>query len=237
MILLSPHPDDLALSIGGILSLGLLNGYSAVTVFTESRYSPAAMIPPSEVSAARRAEDLRYFSSLGASVTHLGFPDTSMRGYISLKGDGRYIDPILHKVTSTLRELLKGQDLVVAPLGLGGHVDHETVRRGAELSGEPLILYEDLPYASDFDDNEIRLAASGYKPLLFDVTRVFGRKLDGLSAYRTQITRRDLNSVVRYARRLLPGGYGERLWVNYRSWEEISRRAWASALATFSQEE
>jgi hypothetical protein len=34
------------------------------------------------------------------------------------------------------------------PLGIGGHIDHQLMRRAAERLGRPLRYYADLPYAA-----------------------------------------------------------------------------------------
>ena len=39
-----------------------------------------------------------------------------------------------------------GPNIVLAPLGVGGHVDHLLVRNAAECSGSPVVYYADVPY-------------------------------------------------------------------------------------------
>jgi LmbE family N-acetylglucosaminyl deacetylase len=41
---------------------------------------------------------------------------------------------------------LAGRGLVLAPLGVGGHVDHVLVRTAAAYSGAPVVYYSDFPY-------------------------------------------------------------------------------------------
>jgi len=44
------------------------------------------------------------------------------------------------------RLALAGPNLVLVPLGVGGHVDHALVRTAAERSGANIIYYSDFPY-------------------------------------------------------------------------------------------
>jgi hypothetical protein len=41
---------------------------------------------------------------------------------------------------------LAGRGMVLAPLGVGGHVDHVLVRTAAAYSGAPVVYYSDFPY-------------------------------------------------------------------------------------------
>jgi hypothetical protein len=53
----------------------------------------------------------------------------------------------LHRILDAIYHLsLKSSTLFLAPLAVGGHVDHKLVRTAAELSRKPVAYYSDFPY-------------------------------------------------------------------------------------------
>ena len=132
--------------------------------------------------AARRAEDRSVVSSVGARAEHLDLVDAPYRQRRSgaARAAGRLL-PELSAVYPTYRfdaargrrsradrpleahlrrNLLSrltsptsGVDLLLAPLGVGSHVDHVIVRRAAlevaATTGIPVVLYADYPYVLD----------------------------------------------------------------------------------------
>ncbi|NLB65362.1 MAG: PIG-L family deacetylase [Lentisphaerae bacterium] len=167
---LSPHLDDVVLSCGGQIAAATRRG-ERVLVATlmagdcEGELTPLAR----EMHAAwklgnscepRREEDRRACARLGADFLHGKKPDAMYRW----RTDGTPLYPRLQDVlgpphpeeagTTVWEQVLR--DLppagrVVAPLGVGGHVDHWLVRRAAEkVFGPDLLYYEDFPYATRF---------------------------------------------------------------------------------------
>jgi len=233
-VLLSPHPDDLALSIGGSMALGLFNNSKALVAFNVSRYSPRQLLPPSEVTAVRRAEDMRYLSRLVRNVIHLNLPDTTCRWSPNLKG-GKGSDPVLERGKKEVQDFASKFQLIVAPLALGGHSDHLAVRRAVQSIHSYVVFYEDLPYATSYTYDQIRELAKPAMPFVVDVTKVFEEKIRWLELYSTQFTLQFKRAVMQHAKTVLPGRYGERLWVPPESWDHMSRIARSSASATLSQ--
>jgi LmbE family N-acetylglucosaminyl deacetylase len=121
----------------------------------------------------RRAEDRAALEPMGISCVHAGFTDALFRLRPHSAGRSRWarvlpelahIYPIyrlniisgriadtdavtLHRVRDVIQPLLEGREpkLLLAPLGVGGHVDHVLVRTAAELSGAR-VYYSDFPY-------------------------------------------------------------------------------------------
>lgn len=144
---LSPHPDDVALSCGGSLLLDVAAG-EAVTL--------VAVFDPAEDAARRAQEDRAACARLGCARAALELPEAPARP--ELRGRLDLFQPlsvphlgILNEVTSRLMRLIPPGSTVVAPLGVGGHVDHRLVQAAAQALGEdrPLQLwfYEDQPYS------------------------------------------------------------------------------------------
>jgi hypothetical protein len=69
-------------------------------------------------------------------------------------------DGLTRDLTGKLKRSLLPSDLVLAPLGVGGHVDHITVRRAAEALDQPLVLYySEIPYTALYPDQAIAAQA------------------------------------------------------------------------------
>ena len=125
-------------------------------------------------------------------------------------------------------------DLVIAPLALGNHVDHISVHRAAVncLSPQTLAFYEDLPYvtwtpAADLQarvEYIARTTGTQLKPFILQVQDAVERKRRIASFYQSQITAEEADNIARYAETY---GSGERLWIPAYSedWKTIRRLA------------
>lgn len=168
-----------------------------------------------DLMAERRLEDERYAAFAEASVVFLDLPDAVFRGYEGdeqLLGDPRADDPAPAAILRTEIARLEPQK-VYLPLGVGGHVDHQLMRRvGMALLAERsdwvmpgprwtgcVTFYEDFPYAywrefARLEDlpagalgsipSDVALAPE-YAP----VTDVVERKIRGIALYESQIDR------------------------------------------------
>ena len=167
-LFLSPHPDDAALSCGGLIALLSARGVpvTIVSVFNAPGSSvwltpyqllalgfgedgapePIEEPTPMGVMAVRRAEDEAYARFIGASIEFLDQPDAVFRGY---EGDAQLMSPPRRDdpaPTEDLRRIFARLQptAIYAPLSIGGHVDHRQVRRAAmALLAEPGSPYLD----------------------------------------------------------------------------------------------
>lgn len=239
-IYLSPHLDDAALSCGGqifqrtqagetILILTIMAGDPPNSTFSEfaqelhERWELA-----SDMVAVRRAEDIRACHVLGADYVHWDIPDCIYRAD-AVTGEPFY--PVWEKVISSIhpqeeklvRQLalqfasLPPGGQILAPLGVGSHVDHQIVRAAAEWCwGSNLFYYEDYPYVqtegtleemlgsdADWQATQIPLADTALKA-----------KAEAVLAFASQVStffngRNDLaQQLSHYAHRV----GGERIW-------------------------
>lgn len=169
---LSPHLDDAVLSCGGTLHRMARAGHrvEVVTVFAGDPPGPP---PPfaqalyavwgygDAAMAGRRAEDRAALALLGAIPVHLDFPDViyrrDARGQPLCAGrEGLFRPPHPEEFVwiSRLVEVLEALpwaagDLLLAPLAIGGHVDHRLVREAVAAWRPPGVVvrfYEDFPY-------------------------------------------------------------------------------------------
>ena len=171
LLYLSPHLDDAVLSGGGHIAQSVRKGLRVrvVTVFagdpSPGTDSPAARELrvrfglEAEPGVSRRAEDAESCKKLGAACEHWEFLDAMYRtgfqgeplyptlaSLYSAPADDAVLSAVVQRLTAA-----EGADLVVAPLAVGGHVDHRMVRMAAErVFGPALACYEDFPYAQRF---------------------------------------------------------------------------------------
>ncbi len=143
LLVLSPHLDDAALSVGA--ALAAREGVVVATVF-------------SRVDDPRRAaEDRAALDILGARPVHLGLDDAPLRGIAKTWAAlcGTALPPELVRGLAARLDALVDElrpEAVWAPLACGGHVDHRATADAAlawraRRAGPPLSLYEDRPYA------------------------------------------------------------------------------------------
>ena len=114
----------------------------------------------------RRGEDQRAMESIGCSFIHLGFADAVYRRSPAT-GDLIYLKPRekwqgvryedaghVEELSLILRRLCLdlGRVLLLAPMGVGFHVDHAIAARVALRLARgrvKLLFYEDFPYVAD----------------------------------------------------------------------------------------
>jgi LmbE family N-acetylglucosaminyl deacetylase len=174
-LFISPHPDDVVLSCGGLIRQ--LSGESNVLVFTLMAGDAPDPLPESPLithiherwglgdnpMSARRQEDRAALATLGASVVFGGFLDAIYR--TDANGSALYTsdDELFGEVNSSDPAAASPFDLsfqrpfdvIYIPLGAGNHVDHMLTRRLIlnELKTLPkplaVFFYEEYPYNSE----------------------------------------------------------------------------------------
>lgn len=169
---LSPHLDDAAFSCGGMLATLANAGWRVVmsTVFTGSVPDPTGfalacqtdkgLAPEVDYMALRRAEDVAAARALGISLPrHMSLHEAPHRGYgsvpelfASLREDDGIADDIAAAISGLIEELQP--DLILAPQGVGGHVDHLQVICALRSLGlaTPALWWRDFPYTVRTDD-------------------------------------------------------------------------------------
>ena len=182
IVFLSPHLDDAVLACGGLISaLGRTTAVEVWTLFCSAPrfgpWSPVANwlhaasggIPGSRLAKRRRQEDASACASLGAGFRHFRWKEAAYRRDSSGFLYSRSRQEVLHKadralskaITHKLRASLKRNDLLVAPLGVGKHVDHVVARNSVDGTGHPAICYyADFPYRAIFPGEVGELSAS-----------------------------------------------------------------------------
>ncbi len=206
-VLVSPHSDDIAYSIGG----ALLQNYFykpvlMVTIFTRSNFTRSNFslcfkLDNSEmISRMRHLEDVQFTTKNDVRFLSFPFPEASMRGMSRQEIFSNIIPDsytIFSDVYHSLSELIKSYscDLIVSPMGLGNHIDHVMVsnicNKIAQENNKKIVFYEDLPYATFLTSKKIKMRASAIspdlKPFKVNISKVYKNKLTNLDLYKTQI--------------------------------------------------
>jgi LmbE family N-acetylglucosaminyl deacetylase len=209
-LFLSPHFDDVALSCGGTVVQAAASGRATVATifggqpagglnaFAEFQHDRWGAL--GNAVDLRREEDLAALRALGASPSWLDFPDAIYRDDLYLSDDELF-GPVKSGDVETSKSVCQaiahlidtsGSEVVYAPLGVGGHVDHLLTRDAAvnaRHAGVELLLYEDLPYAAAegaVGRWRARLPLR-LSPLLVDVTAEIDARIRAIAAYRSQL--------------------------------------------------
>lgn len=193
-VAVSPHLDDAVFSAGASLAALAAQGWDVrvVTAFTASVPAPTGfalacqtdkgLAADVDYMGLRRAEDAEALRRLGLPApVHLAFAEAPHRGYASaaeLFAGARADDDIAPALAEVLAPELEGVELVLAPLGLGNHVDHLQVL--AALGTRPVVRWHDAPYA-------LRIPVPDGAVTWPPAAAVHARKLEACAAYTTQL--------------------------------------------------
>jgi LmbE family N-acetylglucosaminyl deacetylase len=198
MLALSPHLDDAVFSCGATLAWLADHDIhvALVTAFTRSVSNAGAFAvacqtdkglhPDDDYMALRRAEDHAAADVLGITeVIHLDLPEAPHRGYNSATELFRtpHEDDTIDRTLRTRLNELGQPELVLAPRGLGGHVDHrQLVKAIPGRWTRATMLYRDTPYA-------LRIAPTAHDAVdrPAPIAAQLQRKLDACAAYATQL--------------------------------------------------
>lgn len=239
VVYLSPHLDDAVLSCGGRIGRESREGLRVVvwTLFTADEPDPPPSpfaatlrrwwdLPAGEVMARRRDEDLAACARLGARAVHAGGTEAPYRRdaagrvlYASLAALFGPLDEAEADLERALAERLTRLSgiRVCAPLGVGGHVDHQLVRRAVERAGLDAAYYEEFPYV-EWKWGALRRALGRRRDWEAETTRLTARevqeRIEAIACYRSQVPAmfRTEARLGKQVRRAVRHAGGERLW-------------------------
>ncbi len=172
VLILSPHLDDAAFSLGPLLAQYSKSCHFIVaTAFSKSVNSPSSFALACQLDkgltvnddymAIRKKEDAGWAKVIGVEVTYGELPEAPHRGYNSateLFGTLLSEIDVRKQLFSWITYLLRLHKplALLSPLGIGNHVDHILIRETAERFNNaevPVYFYKDMPYAGDSENN------------------------------------------------------------------------------------
>lgn len=222
------HPDDIAFSLGGLLQEEYLNDVTILNVFSRSSFcydKQLAKDAEQDVTIKRKDEEMHFCNLINAKYIFLDFPDSSLRGYTDFFTSNTKERALKKNIYVAIESILlqKEFDVVLYPLGLGGHIDHLIVAEVAnELKAKNTNFifwgYEDLPYAGEINniDFVLNLKKRGYIPLIYEFEKsAWKEKINCIRSFESQICEHDILVCKAYAVSLSNNGkYAERIWRN-----------------------
>ncbi len=238
LYILSPHFDDAIFSVGGIIDLwsSSFDTVTIINIFSASSPPPEKLSPqaklfhqrfksndPVEI---RRCQDSDAFNCFEVKVIEFAELDAIYRSY-PISNEPLYQNPIdifgsIHEldrqliidISRKLESLIKYSEnnLFLAPLSIGGHVDHEITRLSAEVSiQDQLLYYEDCPYA--FQKSLRHTYPEMIKNMnpynVYLNSNHVNKKAQAISHYDSSIS---VNSFIDYMKSHKKGRFIERLW-------------------------
>ncbi len=233
-IIISPHLDDAALSLGGMMLLWQRAEFRVlvVNVFSRSAWWRFDSAEAQKIIAVRAAEEDLAMRLAAANVQMLDLPEALQRGHsmenvftaAAGAADQAATERIEEAVGSLCVRFPDAQWLL--PLGLGGHVDHRICRDAAWRTlarcnrSKRAAFYEDQPYAAEGDRKQIKsipnmlahLRPDRLQPAEYRLVDALPLKLELLRVYWSQFTWSRIAAVGGYARQMSRDGAAERVW-------------------------
>ena len=146
LLVLSPHADDAAFSIGGLVAHAARTGQKVAlqTVYRSDDWNQLG------IATSRATEDAAFAQRFGLTLLPPLLDEAPLRDrrYRSGRRLFDWIDPH-HADIDKLVDHFRTLDCaaILAPLGVGEHVDHQLVHWAARRLETPVTFYEDSPYA------------------------------------------------------------------------------------------
>jgi LmbE family N-acetylglucosaminyl deacetylase len=183
IVAVAPTLSDAVQSAGATLARHAAEGHPVVVVSVFTRDGD-----PADAAAAE---------TLGlAGVVHLAVDPAAARGYegVNAGHDGLREGDDAPKIAASVLAIALGRlepDLVLAPLGLTGHVDHLVVERALDDLDLPRLRWVDLPYAlrrtpgAPLGAGELVAVPAGEEHLTAKLTAAsaYGAELERLAAH------------------------------------------------------
>jgi len=239
-VILAPHCDDAALSLGAALTDGFLGDEGQiVVVFSRSCYTKhmKGTAPLEETTKIRNQEEQAAAARIGCTVSFMGFDEPFARPGFARPADicdadrRPEDDPVYRDVRDAVMDLMSRETgLVIGPLGYGNHIDHRIItlcmREAARKACAAIpAFFEDLPYCPSRNIPKIQALLptdTGWEPYVPYMLRrgSLERKLKLLKIYESQMEPDYVEAVQRHWK--VDGS--DVVWVPSRLVDDVSAR-------------
>jgi LmbE family N-acetylglucosaminyl deacetylase len=210
-VVLSPHLDDVVLSIGGYLAAQCHRSVLVLNIFSRSSFLNNRKSTLEGGTAIRKQEDKMALGQLKHVRRHnLDFLDAVDRGIsfenvFSHSAEIVAADPLVMRVREALDLHIPQNAYVLAPAAFGNHYDHVLVRQAA--NHRDCAYYADLPYAcrTNYRNEEaLRFLENRQLSVQFAEPSTIEQHLTLSQLYKTQVLPRHLDEIRTY---LVSSGY------------------------------
>lgn len=194
VLVIEPHPDDGALSMGGILASLVSRGVDIESLCVFSDHG--------EQTALRLHEQRRAWSdTLGSPWSGLGFPDAPVR-FPAAASPPSHLGANLRTFIAVRKAMIDKvdtlkPDAIVGPLAVGDHVDHRLTHQvmldpRIAATGAHIWMYEDYPYCDENPQHlpaalERVMAVTALSPDYFDLSAWIEAKVEVAMCYASQV--------------------------------------------------
>jgi LmbE family N-acetylglucosaminyl deacetylase len=232
-VILSPHLDDAALSMGSaMLRATESTPFLVIDVFSTVSWWRFDLSDGrlARIQTTRDAEEEKVMRLTHSRLRRWGFAEAPLRGYplADIFTTERKVEALKthNRIRGRVKDLAeeKSRERWFLPLGVGNHIDHRIARdaaldglRDADVPAKAVYFYEDLPYAAMMPEiqeysEHLTGVLSGARLEVSSRTPALPLKSRLLRFYYSQLTRRQIDSVQEYAERVDPYAPCERLW-------------------------
>jgi len=230
-VVVSPHPDDAPLCLGGMMLQAVAGEVTVLDVFTRTAWSrfPTELNDVARIQTLRWAEERLMSRLSGANLQSLDLPEALLRQHMfsGIFSDGptsSYDTDVAEALVAAVVPLSRAHPLAVwyVPLAVGNHLDHRIVRDAtlaalarAGVVEDQVRFYEDLPYAEKLGgvpDFATIVPGRTLVPELIPIDAVVRWKLELNRVYWTQFTWSQITKLRDYATRIGDGHAAERVW-------------------------
>lgn len=188
IVVLSPHPDDESLGLGGLIAAARAEGSPVkIVVLTDGAASHpgSAGTPPARLAALRKQEALEAAAILGvppADLTYLDLPDAAV------PSSGQEFDAAVALVGSIVEEA--GAPLLLVTWGHDPHCDHEAADAMARAVRErrPALAVWSYPIWGRHLDPATPIEAPAPEGFRLDIAPWLDRKHRAIAAHASQMT-------------------------------------------------
>lgn len=183
-IIVSPHADDAALSLGGGLVISRFGRTAVIVVFSQTNFRIGGIGRPAVVTATRRLEELNALSRWVSEIRFLGHKDNSLE-----KRTAKDVAAVTAHLRSVLDDMpATANSLLLFPMGIGNHPDHCMLSMvGTKFKWSGLKGYfEDQPYAALSAELRVPPHCGAHALERTTIESDFGPKARLLRFYRSQ---------------------------------------------------
>lgn len=216
ILILSPHMDDAFLSVGG--TIAKFSGNNKIHILDIFSFDPWVLKEFDRLDknlniSTRKKEERKNSSIVNVLLKFLNYPaGWEERGYSKWQTsvDARVDRHLIKEIKDKLILMAKEYTVVLAPLAIGGHVDHRLIRDITISMGveDKICYYEDLPYA--LEENFIGYAKGFIKdhrlqPVNVELGNEFlSQKSRFVSTYKSQLNPTEMLLVMDYTYGRIP---------------------------------